>query len=67
MNDSANDPASSSPRARLTEVRFSLRELLAEVAEERASGALGAEKLHQRDIRKLFHPQAPAGSPRGQH
>lgn len=44
-----------------TEVRFSLRELLAEVAEEHASGAMSTEKLHQKEIRKIFHPP-PADS-----
>lgn len=49
----------------VSEVRFSLRELLVEVAEERAAGALGAEKLHQRDIQKMFARRAadPRGEP----
>ena len=44
------------------EVRYSLREMLVEVATERSSGSLGAEKLHRKDIRKLFRTQR--GKPR---
>lgn len=66
MNPPADRTSAPAPRAGLTEVRFSLRELLAEVAAEHASGALGAEKLHQHDIQKLFRPQAPVVDTRGQ-
>ena len=42
------------------EVRYSLRELLGEVADERQAGAFGAEKLRQADISQMFEsPQIP--------
>lgn len=41
-------------KSAMNEVRYSLREMMVEVAAERSSGALGAEKLHRKDIRKMF-------------
>lgn len=41
-------------RSALNEVRYSLREMMVEVASERRAGAMGAEKLHRKDIRKMF-------------
>ena len=38
----------------LTEVRYSLPELLAELKDERAAGSFAMEKLHQAEIGKLF-------------
>ena len=38
----------------LKEVRYSLRQLQAEAALERNSGAFGMQKLHQSEISKLF-------------
>ena len=57
MSDPGKSPA---PRGRsaLNEVRYSLREMLVEVAGERSSGAMGAEKLQGKAIRKLF-PRQP--------
>ncbi len=40
--------------AALNEVRYSLKEMLVEVTAERQSGSLGTEKLHRKDIRKIF-------------
>jgi hypothetical protein len=45
------------PRWQKAEVRYSLRELLAEVVEERKAGPFGAEKLRQADINQLFEPK----------
>jgi hypothetical protein len=42
------------PAAPLREVRYSLKQLLEEVAVERLSGAFGQEKLGQKDIRRAF-------------
>lgn len=42
---------------KLKEVRYSLRELQAEVALERKAGAFGQQKLHQAEIAKLFPAQ----------
>jgi len=38
----------------LQEERYSLRDMLAEVALESQDGAFGAQKLHQKDVRKVF-------------
>ena len=59
-----SEPAKPLPRrgrSRFNEVRYSLREMMVEVASERSSGALGAEKLHRKDIRKMFRtkPRKP--------
>jgi len=35
-------------------VRYSLRDLLGEVEDERKAGAFGAEKLRQADISQMF-------------
>lgn len=41
----------------LKTVRYSLPEMLTELKEERLSGALGAEKLQQAEIGKLYQTQ----------
>lgn len=46
-----------STKPTLQETRYSLRELLQDVAEERLTGVFGSEKLHQRDINRVFHAQ----------
>jgi hypothetical protein len=38
----------------LQEERYSLRDMLAEVALESQDGTFGAERLHQKDVRKIF-------------
>ncbi len=38
----------------LQEERYSLRAMLEEVALESHAGAIGAEKLHRNDVRKIF-------------
>ena len=55
-------PADSSPKppvAGLTEVKYSLPEMLAELATERGTGSFAMEKLDQVEIGKLFKPKAP--------
>jgi hypothetical protein len=52
MSTAKKLPERPAPAAR--EVRFCLKDMLQEVAEERQTGAFGTEKLHQKDIRKLF-------------
>jgi hypothetical protein len=47
----------------LREVRFSLRGLLAEVADERRLGSFGAEKMHQAEVQRVFRKKK--GKPRG--
>lgn len=42
----------------LTEVRYSLPALLAEIQAERATSAFAMEKLDQADIKKLFKAKA---------
>ncbi len=42
----------------LTEVRYSLPEMLAEIQLERASSTFAMEKLDQKEIGKLFKTQA---------
>ncbi len=57
MSGGPENPLSARGQSALNEVRYSLREMLVEVATERSSGAFGAEKLHQKDIRKMFRPK----------
>lgn len=54
-------PASSPPPAApvLAEVRYSLPEMLREIALERSSQALAMEKLDQAEIAKLFSKPRP--------
>jgi hypothetical protein len=58
MSDVPVKPLPARGESALKEVRYSLREMLVEVATERSSGALGSEKLHRNDIRKMFRPKA---------
>lgn len=60
----AEKPLAGRGQSALNEVRYSLREMLVEVAAERSSGALGSEKLHRKDIRKMFRtkPRQPRGA-----
>ncbi len=44
----------------LRETRYSLKELLAEVAAERRTGGFGQEKLRQKDIRRAFKAKGGA-------
>lgn len=48
------------PKPALREIRYSLRELLADVGEERITGAFGAENLRQADIHKVFAAKSRA-------
>jgi hypothetical protein len=49
----SDPPATESEMPKLTERRFSLRQLMKEVTRERRTGALGHEKLHQKNIRTI--------------
>lgn len=50
------DPAKAARAAQpvLQEERYSLRTMLEEVVLESHAGAIGAEKLHRNDVRKIF-------------
>ena len=54
-----SSPSAGSPRRTdvISTVRYSLPELLAELQEERMTGAFAQEKLHQTEIAKLFETQ----------
>ena len=55
----ASADSSPTPPAGLTEVKYSLPEMLAELATERGTGSFAMEKLDQVEIGKLFKPKAP--------
>jgi len=57
MSDESGKSMPARGASALNEVRYSLREMMVEVASERSSGSLAAEKMHQKDIRKLFRDQ----------
>ena len=48
------DPNQPAPAAVITEIRYSLPEILAELQLERSAGSFSQEKLHQVEIGKLF-------------
>jgi hypothetical protein len=53
-------PDSSAPaRIVLTEVKYSLPEMLEELKAERAASSFAMEKLDQVEIGKLFKPKTP--------
>lgn len=54
---SKSSTAAEGPKV-LTEVRYSLPALLAEIQAERATSAFAMEKLDQADIKKLFKAKA---------
>jgi hypothetical protein len=56
--DTAAPKAAEKPAWR--ETRYSLRELLADVAEERMTGSFGAERLRQAEINKVFNAETRA-------
>ena len=51
---STPDEAKPAPPPALTEIRYSLPALLAELKEERSASSFAMEKLHQAEIGKLF-------------
>lgn len=63
---SARSPAGGPPPAAtgITEVRYSLPELLREVQLERDAPAFAMEKLEQVEIAKLFQKNRPRRAPR---
>jgi hypothetical protein len=54
MSTPAKPETPSAPQTLLAEVKYSLPDLLAEIANERATGSYGMEKLEQQEIQKLF-------------
>ena len=60
MSAATKTPAGADDQG-LKEERYSLRAMLAEVAAESQVGSLGSQKMHPKDIRKLFRkkPIAP--------
>jgi hypothetical protein len=55
------DPSPAAPRkAVLTEVKYSLPEMLAEIEAEKGSTSFANEKLDQSEIGKLFKVKKPA-------
>ncbi len=56
MSAAPSDPRGPpGPPIGLTEVRFSLPELMRDVLEERKTSALASDKIDQVEIAKLFH------------
>jgi len=49
-----DSPKPAAPPAVITEIRYSLPDLLAELQLERSAGSFSQEKLHQVEIGKLF-------------
>ncbi|ACB77132.1 hypothetical protein [Opitutus terrae] len=58
MNPPPATPASGGPPV-IGEVRYSLPQLLEELAIERSSGSFSMEKLDQNEIKKLFKSRTP--------
>ena len=54
-SENSHQPAT----APLTEVKYSLPDMLAELATERGASSFAMEKLEQVEIGKLFKPKAP--------
>lgn len=54
MTPDAESTARPQPRFRITEVKFSLPEILEELKTERAASTFAMEKLDQQEIGKLF-------------
>jgi hypothetical protein len=51
---STSTPFEPNPQMAGLTVRYSLKEILAELAQERSTGSFGMEKLNQAEILKLF-------------
>lgn len=56
----SSQPEAATPRIMLSEVKYSLPEMLAELQTERASGAMSTETLEQAEIMKLFKSKSRA-------
>ena len=56
---SASDSAAPSAMGGLTEVRYFLPQMLAELKLERTTGHFGMEKLGQNEIEKFFKSKTP--------
>lgn len=53
-HSAAAEPSARRPGRQLHEVRYSLPDLLAELAQERNTGSFSMEKLNQAEIGKMF-------------
>jgi len=51
---STSTPFTSTPQVATLTVRYSVQEMLAELAQERSTGSFAMEKLNQAEIRKMF-------------
>jgi hypothetical protein len=61
MSESESAPPDAAPKPLvLTEVKYSLPEMLAELDAERGSASFAMEKLDQNEIGKLFKSKKPA-------
>lgn len=63
MNPTPTSPAPASPDSGITEVRYSLPDLLKEVRLERNAPAFAMEKLDQVEIAKLFNKRPRRAKP----
>jgi hypothetical protein len=59
MSASSKPDASLRPSNNLTEVKYSLPEMLEELKAERATSSFGMERLDQHEIGKLFKAKQP--------
>lgn len=64
MSPARPNPPSSAGFNGITEVRYSLPELLREVQQERSAPAFAMEKLEQVEIAKLFQKNRPRRAPK---
>lgn len=66
MTPARSAPSSASPAGftGITEVRYSLPEMLREVQRERTAPAFAMEKLEQVEIAKLFQKNRPRRAPK---
>jgi hypothetical protein len=53
-DEDSSSPAPAASKVTLTEVKYSLPDLLAEIEEEKGSASFAMEKLDQAEIGKLF-------------
>ena len=58
MKSTSNSQTEGKARVQLTEVKYSLPEMLEELKAERATSTFAMEKLDQKEIAKLFKAKA---------
>ena len=59
MSQLPDSPTPAPSRPVLTEVKYSLTDMLEELKAERATSTFAMEKIDQNEIGKLFKPKAP--------